>query len=402
MPRPPKRPWTFRLLPRLPGVALGLAAFAGILALATAVLTTGALATGAAGAAGAALPLGLLAVVLLAARGLGLAAGMVGAALGFLVMLWKALVDAPDGWLLAAGPAVDAVLWFAVAKLAAVLAAPPHALLAREAAQREQAEARSHQQTLLLDELSHRVMNDLQRLVGMLRAEAAAADPHAAEPLMRAAGRLQVMGRLHRRMAQRPTEAVTDSAGLIEAVVDDLRESVAPDQPVTLVAAAEPHPLPLATAGDLGLVVNELVTNALKYAFPEGRTGEVRVTFQRDGGVYALTVADDGIGTAAVGGDDPGQAGAPGRDAGRSGALDSGRARDGASRDGARKTGGRERGGGFGGRLVRALAAQLGGRMEVGPGEAGGTVCRLQFPVPLLAAGTRRPGAAEIGQRPQS
>lgn len=361
MPRPSRRPWRSRLPPTPPAVAFGL----GALVLAVAVAFSADAAT---------LPFALLAMVLLTSRGLGLVAGLVVTALGFLLLLWQAAASGPNGWLLAFGPALQAVMWFAVAKLAAVLAAPPHKLLAREAARREQAEAASRQQGLLLDELSHRVMNDLQRLVGTLRAEAAA-EPLAMEPLLRAAGRLQVMGRLHRRVAQRSSNTMTDSAGFIEALVDDLREAVVPGQAVALVTAVERHSLPIAAASDLGLVLNEMVTNALKHAFPEGRAGEVRVDFRRDGGLYELTVADDGIGIVvagrvgehavgsndALGGRVVTPAGGPGP--GATGSGSSGRV-------------------GFGHRLVRALAAQLGGRLEVGPGEVGGTVCRLRFPVP--------------------
>lgn len=374
MPRPPRRPWRYHLPPAPPAVALGLGALIVAIALAS-------------GVDGPTLPPALLAVVLLASRGFGLSAGLAAAALGFLSLLWRAAAAAPEGWFLAFAPALDAVMWFAVAKLAAVLAAPPHMMLAREAVRREQAEAASRQQGLLLDELSHRVMNDLQRLVGMLRAEAAA-EPQATEPLLRAAGRLQVMGRLHRRIAQRSSDTMTDSAGFIEALVEDLREAVAPGQPVALVAAVERHPLPVATAGDLGLVLNEMVTNALKHAFPDGRAGEVQVAFRRDGGLYELTVADDGIGTMAAGraGEHPGGPHGPG--GGLDGTSEGSRA-SGAPRP---RSAGIGRGG-FGGRLVRALAAQLGGRLEMGPGEAGGTVCRLRFPVPPRPAAN--PGRGE-------
>ena len=68
----------------------------------------------------------------------------------------------------------------------------------------------------------------------------------------------------------------------------------------------EPPADPVAVETDravaLGLIVNELVTNALKYAYPAGRPGEVRVSFgQRDGAGLALVVEDDGAGYPADG-----------------------------------------------------------------------------------------------------
>jgi two-component sensor histidine kinase len=99
----------------------------------------------------------------------------------------------------------------------------------------------------------------------------------------------------------------------------------------------------------LGLVLNETVTNALKYAFPEGRAGTVRVRFVREGEDFVLTVADDGIGLP------------------QEGDVTERRPR---------------RGSGLGTRLLSALAAQLRGTFTRRPGENGvGTVAELRFPV---------------------
>jgi two-component sensor histidine kinase len=59
---------------------------------------------------------------------------------------------------------------------------------------------------------------------------------------------------------------------------------------------AESHYLALPSAVPLGLIINELVTNALKYAFPDERPGRVVVGFARDGDHYHLLVEDNGIG----------------------------------------------------------------------------------------------------------
>ena len=84
------------------------------------------------------------------------------------------------------------------------------------------------------------------------------------------------------------------------------------------------------------------MTNALKHAFPDAeREGSVTVTFRRDGRDFLLTVADDGVGTQPS--DRPG--------------------------------------GGMGSRLVRALAAQLGGHVETIARPGGGTLLQMRFPV---------------------
>ena len=348
--------------------------FAGVAALTLIPVAAGLLPTP--GLATSHLQLALLAAVLAGALLSGLAAGLTAATLGFALLLWRA-VEPPgadgggggQGWALDAEATVNAFLWFALAKLAAALVATLRNRVARLSEARGRAEAEARQRELLLSEMSHRVMNDMQMLVGVLHAQASqAADPEATDALRAAAGRVRVLGRVHERLsAQRRTgpapadAAVADSRLFIEGLVADLRAGLGGVRPVSLAVSAEPHLLPLAALGNVGLVVNELVTNALKHAFPGGREGAVRVAFRREGGTCELVVADNGVGVAAAAGVGQQPARAPG--AGRPGA-----------------------GGGQGGRLLRALAAQLGGRLEVAAGEVGGTVCRLRFPMPAVAA----------------
>ena len=102
----------------------------------------------------------------------------------------------------------------------------------------------------------------------------------------------------------------------------------------------------------LGLALNELVTNALKYAFPDDGAGTVRVRFAREGESFLLSVSDDGVGMA---GD---EAPAPPH---------------------AEK---RPRGTGLGTRLLQGLAAQLRGTLSRrGSGNGAGTLAELRFPV---------------------
>jgi two-component sensor histidine kinase len=118
------------------------------------------------------------------------------------------------------------------------------------------------------------------------------------------------------------------------------------------VVEAESHVVYNERAVQLGLVLNETVTNALKYAFPDDRAGTVHVRFFREGADLVLVVADNGVGLPADGDTD-------GR---RSDAL--------------------PRSTGLGTRLLQALAAQLRGSFARGPGPDGvGTVAALRFPV---------------------
>lgn len=298
----------------------------------------------------------LLAAVLLSAMFLGLAAGLVGATLGFGLMLWRAV---GNDWVLGFQPALDAFLWFAVAKLAAALVATRRGLVTRLSEARASAEAEAHRRELLHTELSHRVINDLSLQVSMLQMQATA-EPDAADALHAAAGRVHVLGRLHGRLSRgSDAGAVVDSRIFLGELLADLRAGLDGMRPVALTVDAESHPLPLAAAGDVGLVVNELVTNALKHAFPASREGVVRVTFRRRGDAYELVVTDNGVGTA-------------------QGRVASG-----------------NKGSGLGGQLLRALATQLGGRLDIAAGEVGGTTCALHFPLPKASNPALRRAAAQ-------
>jgi len=287
----------------------------------------------------------LFATVLISALALGLAAGFASATLGFGLMLWRAVdTTAIDGWALSFQAALDAFLWFVLAKLAALLVAARQSVVRQLSETRRQAEAEARRQELLLAEMSHRMSNDLSLLSSMLQMQAAA-DPAAADALHVAAGRVFVLGRVHGRLSPgAEPRAVVDSRFFLEGLVADLRAGVDDMRPLALTVAAEAHALPLARAGDIGLVVNELITNALKYAFPGGREGVVRVSFRREEDIYELVVADNGIGAP------PGQAA-------------------------------QDDGGGLGSQILRGLAVQLGGRLDVVRGEVGGTQCRLRFRV---------------------
>jgi two-component sensor histidine kinase len=223
-----------------------------------------------------------------------------------------------------------------------------HALDKLRAEMLARAEA-EHGRALLLEEFRHRSRNDLQSLTALLLLRARTGPPEARGALREAAEHALGLARVHTRLAQASAEgsaAVVDTRAFLAGLVHDLAAGAAGDgaRPVALVAEAEAHHLSTERAVQLGLVTNECVTNALKYAFPGDLGGQVVVRFVRDGGAYTLTITDDGIGL--------GQAGVPGPTSG------------------------------LGTRLLRALAAQLRGRFTREAGAEGGTCCALVFPVP--------------------
>ena len=209
---------------------------------------------------------------------------------------------------------------------------------------------------LLLHEFRHRTRNDLGSLVGLLHLRARAADSEAVrEGLREAAAHAMALARVHTRLAAADVDdgALIDTRVFLLGLVGDIEAALSGPglRPIALLAEVEAHVLDSERAVQLGLVLNEAVTNALKYAFPESRAGRIAIRFRREGADFLLSIADDGIGLPPEGDIDPAPPSSP------------------------------LRGAGLGTRLLRALAAQLRGSFARRPGPEGrGTVAELRFP----------------------
>ncbi|WP_187144502.1 sensor histidine kinase [Microvirga massiliensis] len=204
--------------------------------------------------------------------------------------------------------------------------------------------ARAEQEKdLLLREAGHRFRNDLTTMSALLRLqERAIPDAQAQAAFAAATDRIHVLGRAQEKLERVEGAAIVRTDEFITDLCDDLRLALLSLRPITLTVEVERHPLPQERAAAVGLIINEWLTNALKYAFPEERSGQVTVSFARREGEFILEVSDDGIGF------DPHQ---------------------------------EPQGSGLGQRLVSAMARQLGGAVKVGPRPDGcGTRAMVKFP----------------------
>ena len=117
------------------------------------------------------------------------------------------------------------------------------------------------------------------------------------EILLESQNRIKSIALVHERMYQSEDFEKIDYNDYIRKFTRYLFESyqVYPTR-ISLSINKEMVYLPIDKAVPCSLVINELVSNALKHAFPEGRTGAIFIDFQRQGDTYVLVFRDDGIG----------------------------------------------------------------------------------------------------------
>ena len=150
----------------------------------------------------------------------------------------------------------------------------------------------------LLKEIHHRVKNNMQVVSSLLSLQAAqATEPETIEILDESQRQIRSMALIHEKLYRSGSLAEIDFGDYVKSLVDDLlRMYNVPGGAITIAVDIENVQLGVDTAIPCGLIINELVSNSLKYAFPDGRTGDVTVALQRANGVHTLTVADDGVG----------------------------------------------------------------------------------------------------------
>ena len=152
----------------------------------------------------------------------------------------------------------------------------------------------------LLKEVHHRVKNNLQVISSLMRLQSAQVENPVAQAVLRdMQNRIGSMALLHETLYQSGSFARVDLATYLRSLCSQLFHSLVVDpESIQLRLDVASVSLDLNQAVPCGLLVNELVSNCLKHAFPDGRRGEVRVEVQPvDGGpALRLRVADNGVG----------------------------------------------------------------------------------------------------------
>ena len=150
---------------------------------------------------------------------------------------------------------------------------------------------------LLLKEIHHRVKNNLQVISSLLAMQSDDSPDGGVHPILEESiHRVRSMALIHERLYQSETLERIDFGEYARSLAGYLYNSYRMSSNVQLVVEAAPTAVNIETAVPLGLVLNELVSNAFKYAFMDGSPGTLRVTLGPAGDGFALVVADTGPG----------------------------------------------------------------------------------------------------------
>jgi two-component sensor histidine kinase len=155
----------------------------------------------------------------------------------------------------------------------------------------------------MLHEVNHRVANSLQLVSAFVHMQARnVANDDAKAALGDTQRRIAAIAQVHRRLYTSDSVDSVDMAEYLGSLVDELQQTWStPSAPRHLTLAADQVRLGTDKAVAVGVIINELVSNACKYAYAGDGAGEVRIALTQEGGDFVLRVEDDGCGMPADG-----------------------------------------------------------------------------------------------------
>jgi two-component sensor histidine kinase len=157
---------------------------------------------------------------------------------------------------------------------------------------------KNNENVLLLKEIHHRVKNNLEVVSGLLALQSAKIDdPTMQEVMLASQNRVQSMGILHQKLYQSEHLAFIEMKNYFENLCMNVLDSYNESERIKVTIDMEALELDVDTALPLGLIVNELLTNSLKYAFPTGEKGKVELSLKNlFEDTFQLRISDNGVG----------------------------------------------------------------------------------------------------------
>jgi len=163
-------------------------------------------------------------------------------------------------------------------------------------ASRDRYAALAAEREVLLREVNHRVGNSLQIIASLLHLQAnSTTQEDVKAALTNAMGRVAAVAQVHRRLYTSHDLKSVLLNQYLDALLEDLRRSAEGNRMSRLTLKAEPVEIDPDRAVAIGIIVNELVMNAVKYAYPDG-AGPIHIDLTAQGDDLVMSIADEGVG----------------------------------------------------------------------------------------------------------
>ncbi len=162
----------------------------------------------------------------------------------------------------------------------------------------EQLKTSLKEKTTLIDEIHHRVKNNMNIISSLLSLQASnIEDNQTKEILKQSQSRVYAMSAVHETLHGSENLSEIDLKSYLSKITTSVFQTYSTDhRKIKLNSNIGSSPISLNQAYPLGLIINELISNSLKYAFPADRTGEITVNLKKLENELELVIADDGIG----------------------------------------------------------------------------------------------------------
>lgn len=162
---------------------------------------------------------------------------------------------------------------------------------------KKELESSLKEKELLLAEIHHRVKNNMQIISSIMRLQSNSIDNETAQNIiLDSQNRIRTMAMVHETLYSSENFSSINISNYLSNLIQGIRGSYHQSDLITFEVFAEEIELEIDTAIPVGLIINELVTNSIKHAFPDGKSGKIEIKFKKINSHYSLMVRDDGVG----------------------------------------------------------------------------------------------------------